>query len=104
MEKNISFYEINTTYKGNYVYFKNKKKIGEIPYFNGDYDDFLDIVSSSDLYDRMELDKKYYMVVEDPWEIYGVISLHKGWTFIDCAEHDERVRISTAFPDKDCHI
>ena len=96
MEKNISFYEINTTYKGNYVYFKSKKKIGEVPY--ADNDDYLrDMILDSDLYARMELDKKYYMVVEDPWEIYGVISLYKGWTFIDCAEHDERVRISTAF-------
>lgn len=103
MEKNISFYEINTTYKWNYVYFKNKKKIGEILYT--DNDDYLrEMVLDSDLVDSMELDKTYYMVVEDPWEIYGVISLHKGWTFIDCAEHDERVRISTAFPDKDCYI
>ena len=105
MEKNISFYEINVTFKSNHVCFKNKKKIGEISYFDGVGNDVLDVIlSSHDLLNSMELDKTYYMIVEEPWEIFGVISVHEGWTFIDGAEHYDRAVISVAFPDKDCHI
>lgn len=57
-----------------------------------------------DIYNKMRIDTTYYMVEENPWKIVGVISLHKGYTFIDCAEHDDRVIIHCAFPDKECHI
>ena len=33
-----------------------------------------------------------------------VISLCKGYTFIDCAEHDDRVIIKSAFPNEKCNI
>ena len=52
----------------------------------------------------IEIDNIYYLIEENPWNIVGVISLHKGYTFIGCAEYDNRVIIKTAFPDKICDI
>ena len=99
----ISLYDINFKCKNNKIYFLNKKKIATIK--NGSYEDIKDyILYDSDISNLMELDKSYYLIVEEPWKIIGVISLHKGYTFIDCAEHDERVIIHSAFPDKECNI
>ena len=110
MQREVNIYEINCVFKGNEVYFKNKKKIGTFNFnYEYNYDDIEERITScseeyEDIYNKMELDKTYYMVEEDPWQIIGVISLHKGYTFIDCAEHDDRVVIKCAFPDKECHI
>lgn len=41
----------------------------------------------------LELDNTYYIVDEECKNFY-VLSLHKGWTFWDGAEHDERVIIA----------
>ena len=38
-------------------------------------------------------------MITDKNEIFGVLSFHKGWTFIDCAEHDEKVIIKSALPN-----
>lgn len=115
--KEISFYEINNTFKENVAYFKNKKKIGTmIVQEEEDYSDIygniydeieykiLNDEKYEQLYNSLKLDKKYFIIEENPWNIIGVISLHKGYTFIDCAEHDERVIIKTAFPNKKCDI
>ena len=115
--KEISFYEINNIFKENVAYFKSKKKIGTMTV--QEEEDYIDIYR--DIYDEIEykilnnekyeqlykslkLDETYFLIEEDPWNIVGVISLHKGYTFIDCAEHDNRVIIKTAFPDKICNI
>ena len=99
----ISLYDINFKYENNQIYFLNKKKIATIK--NGSYDNIKDrVLDNTDISDLMELDRKYYLIVEEPWEIIGVITLHKGYTFIDCAEYDERVIIHSAFPDKECNI
>ena len=109
--KEISIYNINYSLKGNKAYFKNKEKIGilKFSYDNYNYDDIEDRILSysdeyKDIYDKMKLDEVYYLIEENPWNIIGVISLHKGYTFIDCADHDDRVIIKTAFPDKICNI
>ena len=110
MQKEVSIYEINYDFKNNKVYFKNKEKIGILTFnYDYNYDDIEDKILSYDekyknIYDKMKLDETYFLIEENPWNIIGVISLHKGYTFIDCAEHDERVIIKTAFPDKQCNI
>ena len=110
MQKEVSIYEINCDFKNNKVYFKNKEKIGTLN-FNYDYnfDDIEDRILSYDekyrnIYNKMKLDETYYLIEENPWKIVGIISLNKGYTFIDCAEHDDRVIIKTAFPNQICNI
>ena len=108
--KEVNIYDIQCTYENNKVYFKNKEKIGTLNFnYDYNYDDIEDRILSYDekyksIYNKMKLDKTYFLIEENPWNIIGVISLHKGYTFIDCAEHDERVIIKTAFPDKQCNI
>lgn len=117
MQQIISFYDIEYKIQNNKIYFVNKKKVGELLYGVKIYPDFgFEVLEESlidslfhypdkiDLAEKLELDKTYYMVEENPWQIIGIISLHKGYTFIDCAEHDDRVIIQCAFPDKECHI
>lgn len=105
MDKKISVYDINFNIKGKRCYFVSKEKLGEIPYF-ANFEEVKDYIiyedDAFDLYDKLELDKTYFLVVEEPWKIYGIICLHKGFTFVDCAEHDMRVIIKGAFPDKYC--
>ena len=110
MQKEVSIYDINCTHKNNKIYFKNKEKIGSLNFdYEYNYKDIEDKILSYDdkykeIYDKMKLDTLYYLIEEDPWKIVGVISLCKGYTFIDCAEHDNRVIIKIAFPDKKCNI
>ena len=110
MQREVNIYKINYSHKNNKVYFENKTKIGTLNFnYDYNYDDIEDKILSydgkyKDIYDKMELDQCYYMVEENPWKIVGVISLHKGYTFIDCAEHDDRVIIKTAFPNQKCDI
>ena len=100
----IDFYDIDFN--------KKKKKIGELSFVNSLKDIALleaikeKILSfeQDKLRDQMELNKIYYMIEEDPWNIIGVISLHKGYLYIDCAEHDDRVIIKSVFPNKICNI
>lgn len=102
MKKKISIYDIETMQEGNKVYFKSKNKIAEVPYMT--YEDLEQYIPYKSVADNLELNKTYYLVVENPWEIYGVISLYKGWTFLDSAEYNNRVVIKSAFPDKECNI
>lgn len=110
MQKEVSIYDIDCTHKNNKVYFKNKKKIGSLDFnYEYNYNDIEDKILCYDdkykeIYDKMELDKTYYLIEENPWKIVGVISLCKGYTFIDCAEHDNRIVIKAAFPNKRCDI
>lgn len=78
-------------------------------YFNYDcnYDIIEDKLLSSynEIYDKMEIDKPYYLIEEVPsWKIVGVASLYKGYTYIDCADHNDRVIIKTVFPNQKCSI
>lgn len=110
----ISFYEINVKIaENNKVYFKSKKKVGSLFFEISTYNlDALEIQIKNSLFytdeiklsEKLELNKTYYLIEEDPWHIIGIISLHKGFTFFDCAEHDDRTIIKTAFPDKICNI
>lgn len=113
----ISFWDIEVNTKNNKYFLKNKTKIGELYYGIPIYPDYdfsviKDCILESlfqypdkiKLVDKLELDKTYYLIEENPWNIVGVISLHKGYTFIDCADHDDRVIIKTAFPNKICNI
>lgn len=108
--KEVNIYDINYIYKNNKVYFKNKEKIGTLNFnYEYNYDDIEDKILSYDdkyknIYNKMELDKTYYLIEEEPWNIVGIIILYKGYTFIDCAEHDNRVIIKTAFPNQKCNI
>ena len=43
-------------------------------------------------------------ILKDNKEIFGVISIHKGYTFFDCAEHDNRVVNKCGFPYFKCDI
>lgn len=110
MQKEVNIYEINCDFKNNKVYFKNKEKIGTLNFnYDYNYDDIEERILSYDekyknIYNKMKLDEIYFLIEEDPWNIIGVISLHKGYTFIDCAELDDRVIIKAAFPDKICNI
>ena len=110
MQKEVSIYTINCDFKNNKVYFKNKEKIGILNFnYNYNLDDIEDKILSYDekyrnIYNKMKLDETYFLIEEDPWNIIGVISLHKGYIFTDWAEHDDRVIIKAAFPDKICNI
>lgn len=105
MQKEVNIYDIQCTYENNKVHFKNKEKIGTLNFnYDYNYDDIQDKILYKNIYDKMKLDEIYYMVEEDPWNIVGIISLCKGYTYIDCAEHDDRVIIKAAFPDKKCNI
>ena len=110
MQREVNIYDIQYTCKDNKVYFKNKTKIGTLNFnYDYNYDDIEDRILSYDdkyknIYDKIKIDETYYLIEENPWKIVGTISLHKGYTFIDCAEHDDRVVIKTAFPDKICNI
>ena len=101
MQKEVSIYDID-------IKNRNKEKIGTLVFnYDYNYDDIKDRILShyyDNIYNKMEIDKTYYLIEEDPWKIAGVISLCKGYTFIDCAEHDDRVIIKSAFPDKICNI
>ena len=113
----ISIYDINYKIENHKACFIDKEKIGNLYYGMRVYPGYgFKVLEESikeslflwsdkiDLAEKLALDKKYYMVEEDPWQIIGVISLHKGYTSIDCAEHDDMVIISCAFPDKECSI
>lgn len=107
MQREVNIYDIQIVLKDNKVYFKKKEKIGTI-HFNYDYnyDDIKDrLLYNEKIYDKMEIDKTYYLIEEVPsWKIVGIASLYKGYTYIDCAEHDDRVIIKTAFPNQKCDI
>ena len=62
------------------------------------------LFEDENIYKKIQIDEYYYLIKESPWEIIGVMSLHKGWGFFDTAEHDDRVRIKNVFPDQLCHI
>lgn len=70
-------------------------------------DDFIDEFSNKDLgynmQDHIALDEKYFMLKNDK-DIFGVFCPHKGFAFIDMAEHDERLQIKHFFPELTCHI
>lgn len=113
----ISIYDINYKIENHKICFIDKEKIGDLYYGVRVYPDYsfkvleecieesLFLYSDKiDLAEKLALNKKYYIVEENPWQIIGVISLHKGYTFIDCAEHDDRVVIQCAFPGKECSI
>ena len=53
--------------------------------------------------ENFDLDKMYF-IIEGHENPYGVISLHKGYTFIDCPEHNERVIMKCGFPEMKCYI
>lgn len=110
----ISFYDIDFNLIENKVYCKKKTKIGElyheIPVTLNDVlkdqilEELFQYPDKIKLAEKLELNKKYYMIEEEPWRILDVISLHKGYTYIDYAEHDDRVIIKSAFPTKICNI
>lgn len=70
-------------------------------------DDFMNEFDNSDIawdmQDYIEVDEKYFMLKDDE-KIFGVFCPHKGFSFIDVAEHDERVSIKHFFPELTCHI
>ena len=78
LDKDLDVIEFNEYYTNNCLYFKKPFK-------------------------EFEIDNTYFIIKNDE-EPFGIISLHKGFTFIDCAEHDERVIIKRAFPDIKCNI
>lgn len=49
------------------------------------------------------LDEKYYMIADNS-NLFGVFSMHMGYTFIDCMEHDDRVIVKQMFPYLKCNI
>ena len=70
-------------------------------------DDFTNEFGNSDvgydMQDYIEIDQKYFML-KNKKDIFGVFCPHKGFAFIDVAEHDERVQIKRFFPNLICHI
>ncbi len=83
-----------------------KELIASLPDFLHALDEVEQYVLFEDeeICDKIQMDENYYLISENPWKIIGVMSLHKGWSFFDRAEHDDRVRIKNVFPDKTCHI
>ena len=87
-----------------------KNNIPKIVYrlqFNGDITDFAEYYNSELCYlenfnDYFDLDTYYYIIKDE--KPFGVISLHKGYNFIDYAGYDDRAIIKRAFPHMKCDI
>ena len=43
-------------------------------------------------------------MIADNNNLFGVFSMHMGYTFIDCMEHDDRVIVKQMFPYLKCNI
>lgn len=70
--------------------------------------DFIKIYETEYLYYEQPfkdfvLDETYYMIANDNI-LFGVFSMHKGYTFIDCMGHDERVIVKQMLPYLKCNI
>ena len=103
----LKFYDIPVRYENNYVY-SNGNPILMCQIEDFTFDNFYNKVKNefydiADELDALEEDTTYYILKDDK-EIFGVISLHKGYTFFDCAEHDDRVIIKCGFPHLKCDI
>ena len=83
---NLKFYEIDCVSRAHFLK-------GEIQ-----LDKDLDIIEFNEYYannclyfekpfKEFEIDNTYFIIKNDE-EPFGIIALHKGFTFIDCAEHD----------------
>ena len=106
----LEFYDIPVRLVGKKVRLMGKPKCIYSMSFSRDIDmdefeeEFNDALMNDIRVDEnFDLDKKYF-IIEGHENPYGVISLHKGYTFIDCAEHDERVIMKCGFPEMTCHI
>ena len=95
-------YELKPRFRGGYVY-KGKeppKLVMTLDTGDEDYYTFMENHWYHDycykVEDKLELDKTYYVINED-FTDFSVLSLHKGHTFWDCAEHDDRVVIAVEF-------
>lgn len=106
----IKFYDITYKIKENKIYNGKAILIGEYDYDRdkGNVIDFAKYYKENYLYyqkpfKNLEIDKTYYMIANDT-ELFGVICLYKGFTFIDCMEHDDRVIVKSAFPYLKCYI
>lgn len=103
----IKFYDIKWKIKNNKIYNGKVTLVGEYD-FKGDINDFIQEYENKCLFFNspfkdFELDKTYYIITNDN-ELYGVITLHKGGTFIDCMEYNDRVIVKNAFPYLKCNI
>jgi len=98
----LEFYEIDYISKG--CFLKGKIELKEdlnINEFNEYYQN--NYLYNEKPFKNFEIDNIYY-IIKNNNKPFGVISLHKGFTFIDCPEHDERVIIKRAFPNIKCNI
>lgn len=77
-DKNLTLQEFEEKYNKEYLY----------------YEDF---------FQKLKIDETYYMITDDN-QLFGVFVMHKGFTFIDCMEHDNRVRVKQMFSHLKCNI
>ncbi len=107
MDKIIKVIDIDYDIIDNQIYFFKSFILGEFSYCKDDidYDLIRDLIlfHNHSIYKQMKMDKTYFLI-EEPFEIIGVINLHRGWTFIDCADHSERCIIKSAYPEEICHV
>ena len=66
---------------------------------------YSNLVWKEDIVGQLNLNRTYYVVSED-YTDFGVLTLYKGHTFFDTAEHDERVIIAAelGLTNKQAHI
>lgn len=90
-------------------YYKKPTECGEIT-INDIFtlQDFIKIYETEYLYydtpfKDFLLDETYYMIADDN-NLFGVFSMHKGHTFIDCMEYDDRIIVKQMFPYLKCNI
>lgn len=74
----------------------------EEPYNLTDFEKELPIIG----YDLKEsgLQEDNYFLLKNDTEIFGIFYPYIGFSYVDAAEHDERVMIKRIFPQLTCHI
>lgn len=90
--------DIYNLYTGKHLFTLEKQE----PYSLKDFEKEIPLIG----YDLVNagLQEDSYFLLKNNTEIFGVFYPHPGFSFIDIAEHDERVMIKKIFPQLTCHI
>ena len=106
----LEFYDIPVKFVGKKVYLIDQPECIYSMSFSEaiDMDEFKErfndaLMNDIRIDENFDLDRMYF-IIEGHENPYGVISLHKGYTFIEGANRNERVIIKCGFPEMKCYI
>lgn len=94
----VSKIDIYNIYSGEHIFSFEREE----PYSLKDFEKELPSIGY-DLIDHGLRMHTYFLLKNDD-EIFGILSPHIGFSFVDVAEHDDRVMIKRIFPHLTCHI